>query len=200
MAKAPAKKAAAKAPAAPKAKAAPRAPRKDKAGRPTPPDGDGDGNSGGSLKGHHIDEKAKGSAQHALAVADLADDGLATIILPAFASGNRAVHSLGVNGSIRHLKIGVEVQVNAEELAVLEASNVDYQVVVPLGASASDAAAVGVEGSSSAADAPVQPPVVEEQKIEDESGAGAGSAGEADSGEAPAEATTATEGAGEDAS
>jgi hypothetical protein len=155
MAKAPAPKK-----AAPKPKRA--APKADKAARPSPPDRDGDGAPGGSLKGNKTDEHAQGLAdaalsnlqeQHEQAVAQIANDGTATIILRGHANGNRAKQPVGLNGKIRHLDIDVEVQVSAEELAVLEDSGVEYETLAPLAASAESAdAGAGAEGSSSAPD------------------------------------------------
>ena len=139
MAKAPAKKSS----GTPRSKAA------DKANRPSPPDRDGDGNSGGSLPGNETVEQAKGSAEHALAAAQIADDGTATIIIKGVTTGKGASHPLGVNGRIRHVATNVKVQVSADELAAVEASHVEYEVVVPL---AQAAEAAGVEGSSSAAE------------------------------------------------
>ena len=137
-----------------------RAPAKDKANRPSPPDRDGDGASGGSLPGNQTDPRALGHAedvaQHDAAVAQIAADGTATIIIDASTEGRAARPSVGVNGQQRHLDVGVEVQVNAAELEALEASHVSYTVVVPLAAPAEgDAeAASGAEGSSSEAAAP----------------------------------------------
>lgn len=132
---------------APKA-SKPRAPRPtaDKAGRPSPPDRDGDGKPGGSLAGNQTVETAKGTDEHVIALQQIAEDGTATIIIPAFAEGHRGEHPLGVNGRIRKLKIGVQVQVNADELAALEASHIEYETVSPL-ATVEEAA---VEGSSAA--------------------------------------------------
>lgn len=119
----------------------------DRAGRPSPPDRDGDGKSGGSKKGNATDSKAKGTDQSVLARRDLEDDGLATIVIRAATVGNRGKVSVGVNGRIRNLASGVQVQVNAAELEALEASHVDYDVVTPA-ASAGTGASGAVEGSS----------------------------------------------------
>src|SRR4051812_34065673 len=113
----------------------------DKANRPTPPDRDGDGNSGGSLPGNQTDEHAKGTADEALAEEQVAEDGLATIILRNI---HTLTHPVGVNGHIRKLKVNAEVQVNAAELEVLEASHVDFETVIPLSA----AGEAGSGGSS----------------------------------------------------
>lgn len=123
--------------------------KRDRADRPSPPDRDGDGHPGGSLPGNETVEEALGTAEEALAEEQTEHDGLATIIIPAHETGVRSRPSVSVNGRQRHLDVGVEVKVDAAELAVLETSHVDFKVVVPL--PASDEAA-GVEGSSSAAE------------------------------------------------
>jgi hypothetical protein len=149
---------------APKAAATkkPAAPRKDKAQRPSPPDRDGDGASGGSLRHNETVDAAKGTAEHVLAEQQIAADGLATIIITGVTTGKGHTHPVGVNGRIRHIALNVEVQVDAGELAVLEASQIEYTVVVPLAAPAESAdAAAGVEGSASAADAEPPPPAPE---------------------------------------
>lgn len=178
----------------------------DDAGRASPPDRDGDGKAGGSLPGNQTDDHAKGTAaevlaeqaaDHQAALEQIAEDGTATIIIKAATEGNTAAPNVGVNGRLRRLPVGVQVQVNAAELEVLEKSHVDYDVVVPLAAPAESAdAAAGVEGSSSAADAPT----AEETETTDTQ---PGEGGEQEAGEQPAEGTTtstdaaATPGSGE---
>lgn len=136
-----------KAPA--KAKAAKARKTVDKANRPSPPDRDGNGAPGGSLPGNQTVEAAKGTDEHVLAAEQIAEDGTATIIIAALTAGIRTHQPVGVNGRIRNLKVGVKVQVNADELAALEASHVEYETVSPLGASVPVEEAA-VEGSSAA--------------------------------------------------
>lgn len=174
--------------AATKSPRKPAAPKADKAARPSPPDRDGDGASGGSLPGNETAPEALGSAdsvlahreeQHQLAAAQIADDGSATIIIPTHATGVRSRQPVSVNGQLRHLDIGVEVQVNAAELAVLEASYVDYETVVPLAAPAADVdAGAGAEGSSSAPVAEAPEPVEEPVEGGADSGENGGGSGE----------------------
>lgn len=177
-----------KAPAKAKAPAKPRK-TVDKANRPSPPDRDGDGKSGGSLPGNQTAAAALGSDEAVLAQEQIAEDGTATIIIAALTAGIRTHQPVGVNGRIRNLKVGVKVQVNADELAALEASHVEYETVSPLGASVPVEEAA-VEGSSAASsDQPeeevTQPessegteggeqPTEEEEAPGDEGGAGAG--------------------------
>lgn len=151
------KKTTAKKPAKPKAAAqakptrpAKPRPTQDQAGRPSPPDRDGNGAPGGSLPGNQTTEGAKGTDEAVLARREIAEDGLATVILKGVNIGRKTHHPIGVNGRIRNLKVGVRVQVNAAELEALVASHVEFETV------SEGAVAAAVEGSSAAAETPAE--------------------------------------------
>lgn len=115
-----------------KTPAVPRVRKKtDQAGRPTPPDRDGNGAAGGSLPGNETVAYAKGSAN--------------TLVLLAQNSvGQRTHHDIGVNGRQRRLKIGEPEEVTPAELEALEASHVAFEIVSLPETAGEDA----VEGSS----------------------------------------------------
>lgn len=125
-------------------------PTQDRAGRPSPPDRDGNGAPGGSLPGNQTTEGAKGTDEAVLARREIAEDGLATVILKGVNIGRKTHHPIGVNGRIRNLKVGVRVQVNAAELDALIASSVKFETVVQT------TGAAAVEGSSAAAETPAE--------------------------------------------
>jgi hypothetical protein len=152
----------------------PAKPRKtaDKAKRPSPPDRDGDGKSGGSRQGNTTDPAATGTAQAALAAQEIAANGHATIIIHGVTTGRKESHPLGVNGKVRHLAVNAEVQVDAAELAALEASHVQFETVIPLSETAADAGSASDGSASEPASPPApttetEPPVTEPPVVEE---------------------------------
>lgn len=139
--------------AAPKAAKPKAAPKTDKAKRPVPADRDGDGKPGGSLPGNKTVPQAKGRDDAVLARREIEADGTATVILKAISIGRKTHEQIGVNGKLRKLAIGVQVQVNAAELEALERSHIEYETVIPL----ETAGTAAVEGSSAAVETPPLP-------------------------------------------
>jgi hypothetical protein len=76
----------------------------------------------------------------------------ATVRLKDFSTGKKHTHPLGINGRIRHLTVGEDETVTAGELAVLEASDVAFDIVTPLPQVAGEEAASGSAASSETAE------------------------------------------------